>query len=245
MKLAIMQPYFFPYLGYYQLVANADKFVFYDDVNFIKRGWINRNRVLLNGRPHYLTVPLSHASQFAKINEIRIHQDGEWEFRLLESIRYAYAKAPYFSPVLQLIREIVSYGDERIAPLAARSVMLISQYLELDTKFVESSAIYGNADLAGPARVIDICLREKAKKYYNAPGGRDLYDEASFLSHGVELCFVEPNLVEYQQFSPTFHPALSIIDVLMFHDREEVREMLKPDFRAYQHPPVRREGLMT
>ena len=187
MKLAIMQPYFFPYLGYYQLVASADKFVFYDDVNFIKRGWINRNRILLNGRPHYLTVPLSHASQFLKINEIRIHQDGEWDFRMLESIRYAYAKAPYFSQVSKLLREIMACGDEHIAPLAARSVVLVSEYLGLATKFVESSTIYGNADLAGSARVIDICLREKAKEYYNAPGGRDLYDEADFLRHGVEL----------------------------------------------------------
>ncbi|MGF6769734.1 hypothetical protein P3T18_002204 [Paraburkholderia sp. GAS199] len=226
MKLAIMQPYLFPYIGYFQLAAAADKFVFYDDVNFIKNGWINRNRVLLNGEARYITIPLAGASPSLKINEVLIEPRDRWLRKLLESIRHAYRKAPHYARISELIGEILSAPVEHIAMLASHTVVEVCNYLELETEFVASSAQYGNEQLRGASRVIDICAMEKADLYLNLPGGRALYDADTFAARGIELAFIEPNLRAYEQSGAAFQPALSILDVLMFNTRDRVRDML-------------------
>jgi hypothetical protein len=229
MKLAIMQPYLFPYIGYYQLVAAVDKFVFYDDVNFIKNGWINRNRLLLSGEVRYFTIPLSGASSFSKINDIIVQKSELWRKKMAESIRHSYSKAPHFREINDLLSEVLFADEIHIAALASLSVTTICRYLDLETQFVLSSACYGNADLHGVERVLDICKREQSGFYYNLPGGRELYNSELFESNGVSLRFIKPNLSAYKQFSEQFHPGLSIIDVLMFNDRNSVRDMLKPE----------------
>ncbi|REE20884.1 MULTISPECIES: WbqC family protein [unclassified Paraburkholderia] len=232
MKLAIMQPYLFPYIGYFQLAAAVDKFVFYDDVNFIKNGWINRNRMLLGDQVRYLTVPLRGASPSLKINEVLVEPRERWLRKLLESIRHAYAKAPHYAQVSALVGRILAEPLAPVSQLASHTVMEICKYLEIDTEFVPSSTKYGNAQLKGAERVIDICAREHASTYVNLPGGRALYDSAAFLTRGVELAFVEPNLCPYTQFDDTFHPALSILDVLMFNSKNSVRDMLCVEVNA-------------
>ena len=226
MKLAIMQPYLFPYIGYFQLAAAVDKFVFYDDVNFIKNGWINRNRILLGDQVRYLTVPLSGASPSLKINEVEVEPRERWLRKLLESIRHAYAKAPHYPQVSELIERILAETLTPISSLASRTVVEICRYLEIDTEFVPSSTKYGNAQLKGVDRVIDICDKEQAGIYVNLPGGRALYDSKAFSARGVELAFIEPNLSPYAQFDQAFQPALSILDVLMFNSKNHVKEML-------------------
>jgi hypothetical protein len=226
MKLAIMQPYLFPYIGYFQLAAAVDKFVFYDDVNFIKNGWINRNRMLQGDQIRYLTVPLAGASPSLKINDILVQPRERWLRKLLESIRHAYAKAPQYAYVSKLIEQILSAPHEHISLLAAHSVVEICRYLAIDTEFVASSNRYGNANLKGPDRVIDICAQEQAQIYLNLPGGRALYDSDTFAARGVELAFIAPNLCPYQQFDDVFHPALSILDALMFNSKACVRDMI-------------------
>jgi hypothetical protein len=232
MKLAIMQPYLFPYVGYFQLAAAVDKFVFYDDVNFIKNGWINRNRMLLGDQVRYLTVPLSGASPSLKINEVMVEPRERWLRKLLESIRHAYAKAPHYPQVSALIGRILAEPLAPVSLLASHTVMEICRYLEIDTEFVPSSTKYCNAQLKGIERVIDICAREQASAYVNLPGGRQLYDSAAFSARGIELAFIEPNLCPYAQFDDAFHPALSILDVLMFNSKNSVRDMLSVEVNA-------------
>ncbi|ASV97735.1 WbqC family protein [Paraburkholderia aromaticivorans] len=233
MKLAIMQPYLLPYIGYFQLAAAVDKFVFYDDVNFIKNGWINRNRMLQGDQVRYLTVPLSGASPMLKINEVLVEPRERWLRKLLESIRHAYAKAPYYPQVSTLIGRILTEPLAPISLLASHTVMEICRYLEIDTEFVPSSTQYGNAQLKGTERVLDICMKEQAATYVNLPGGRELYDSNAFSARGVELAFIEPNLSPYTQFNDdAFHPALSILDVLMFNSRNSVRDMLCVEVNA-------------
>ena len=221
-----MQPYFFPYIGYFQLLASVDTFVFYDDVNFIKNGWINRNRMLLAGEVRYITVPLQGASSFSKINQIAIQPGSLWREKMIESVRHAYSKAPNFSDINELLSEVLFAEESDISSLAKSSVIAISNYLELNRRFVMSSAGYNNAELNGEVRVCDICLKEKASEYFNLPSGRTLYDEDVFSSKGIQLRFIHPNLRAYPQFSEEFHPALSILDVLMFNEKDLVREML-------------------
>jgi hypothetical protein len=232
MKLAIMQPYLFPYVGYFQLAAAVDKFVFYDDVNFIKNGWINRNRMLLGDQVRYLTVPLSGASPSLKINEVMVEPRERWLRKLLESIRHAYAKAPHYPQVSALIGRILAEPLAPVSLLASHTVMEICRYLEIDTEFVPSSTKYCNAQLKGIERVIDICAREQASAYVNLPGGRQLYDSAAFSARGIDLAFIEPNLCPYAQFDDAFHPALSILDVLMFNSKNSVRDMLSVEVNA-------------
>jgi hypothetical protein len=225
-KLAIMQPYFFPYIGYYQLIAAVDKFVVYDDVNFIKNGWINRNRLTLAGATHYITVPLAAASPFVKINQINVQGGDGWRRKLMESIRHSYSKAPHFAEVNALIHEVLFSGAEKIGELAKTSIVTVCDHVGLKTEFVDSSSTYGNESLSGPARVLDICSKEGATEYYNLPGGRDLYREQEFAEQNIGLHFLKPSLKPYRQFVAQFQPGLSIIDVLMFNDRETVQKMI-------------------
>jgi hypothetical protein len=227
MKLAIMQPYFFPYIGYFQLVAAVDRFVFYDDVNFIKNGWINRNRLYLGGAVRYITVPLSGASPFLKINQVDIQEGEGWRRKLLESVRHSYSKAPYFAEVNALLSDVLLSQSQKISDMAKQSVIDVSNYLGLQTEFIHSSTGYQNQSLSGAARVLDICAHEQAREYHNPPGGRELYSEEEFAKQGLKLSFIEPKLPSYKQFSDEFQPGLSILDVLMFNSPETARSMVQ------------------
>ncbi|MBC7604851.1 MAG: WbqC family protein [Ramlibacter sp.] len=226
MRLAVMQPYFFPYVGYFALAATCDRFVFYDDVGYIKNGWINRNRILLGREPAYITVPLLNASASKRIDEVTIANAQPWKRKMLESVRHGYANAPYFEPVDALVRSVLDAQDDRIAELAKSSVRAVCDYLEVATDFVASPAGYGNSQLRGAERVKDICTREAATEYWNLPGGRDLYAESDFASAGLALRFVQVDATPYPQFSSSFQPFLSIIDVLMHNAPAQVREMV-------------------
>lgn len=226
MRIAIMQPYFFPFVGYFQLVNAADKFVFYDDVHFIKRGYINRNAILVNGAKKRITISLKEASQNKLINEIAIARGND---KLLKTIRMAYAKAPFFRdafPVVERVFENIA-EDVSIANAAGSSVVKVAEYLGLNTRFEYSSQQYPDSrGKEKAARLIQICRQNGAKTYMNAAGGKELYTKEAFRQHGVELRFIENHLKEYDQFGNDFIPYLSIIDVMMFNSPEEIRKML-------------------
>lgn len=227
MKLAIMQPYLFPYLGYFQLVDAVDRFVFYDDVNYIKGGWINRNRLLLGGGVSWFTIPLNGASPHKKINEVRVQPDDMWRRKLLASVRHGYSRAPYFRQAHSLLEEILQSGETSLSELACTSIVSVSRYLGLEVQFVHSAGRYGNEALSGSARILDICRQEGATEYHNLPGGEALYSPDSFRAAGIELRFVQCELDEYRQFGSSFQSGLSILDVLMFNDPMSTRQLLK------------------
>ena len=229
MKLAIMQPYFFPYIGYFQLLRAADRFVVYDDVAFIKQGWINRNRILVNGQASYLTVPLKRASSFRSIREIEVDdgpQNQQWPARLLKTVDNAYRRAPEFAHVFPLIESVLMSGAVRVADLALRSLRAMARHLDLHPEWVESSSVYANSDLSAEARVLAICRAEGATEYINPQGGTALYSAGAFAQAGVQLRFLQSAPIEYQQFGAPFVPSLSIIDVLMFNSPAAARTLL-------------------
>ncbi len=221
-----MQPYIFPYIGYFQLIGAVDKFIFYDDVNYINKGWINRNQILVNGKPHLFTVPLLEASQNRHINEIALFEDESWKSRFLKTLEHSYKKAPYIGDVTLLIKQILYSGLTHIQQLTSASVMLVSHFLDLETKFVESSSIYNNDYLKGQDRILDICIREQADHYINPIGGKEIYTTSIFEQKGIKLNFLKTRSIIYRQFSAEFVSNLSIIDVLMFNTKAEVRSML-------------------
>lgn len=221
-----MQPYFFPYIGYFQLINAVDKFVIYDDVNYINKGWINRNNLLINGESSLFTIPLNNASQNRKINEIALAENISWKSKFLKKIAFSYAKAPFFKTVFSLVEQIILSEIGHISILNTESLKKICIYLDIHTQFIESSIVYGNAVLKGQDRILDICKLEKATHYYNPIGGVELYDRGLFMQNEIEASFMQSKQIEYQQFGHSFIPWLSIIDVLMFNSGEEVRDML-------------------
>ncbi len=228
MTLAIMQPYIFPYIGYFQLVQAADKFVFYDDVNFIRQGWINRNNLLLNGAPHLFTVPLEKQSPNNLINEVAISAAlyERWKDKFYKTLEQAYRKAPHYATVLELIKAVMESSVTHIGELAKKSIELTSRYMGLDTEFVQSSTLYENAELKSATRVLDICAKEGATVYINPIGGQELYNKELFREHGIDLYFLKAGATPYTQLKNEFVPYLSIIDVLMFNAASDLSEVL-------------------
>lgn len=226
--LAIMQPYLFPYIGYFQLINAVDKFIFYDDVNFIKQGWINRNRILLNNSDFTFTVPLEKANSFTLIKDTLINERfyDHWRIKFQKTIKQNYKKAPHYSAVNELVNTVLNNDSITISELAIESVIATSRYLGLKTKFAVASECYKNKDLDRESRLVDICKEEGSTHYINPLGGKELYDKKNFAEKEIQLSFIETLPCNYQQFNNDFLPWLSIIDVLMFNSVDDVKNML-------------------
>lgn len=219
MTVAIMQPYLFPYIGYWQLINAVNTFVIYNDVNFIKQGYINRNAILTNGKSQQFTLELIGASSNKLINEISV---GNNKNKVLKTIKQNYSKAPYYNEIIIIIEEILNNEEKNLAKFIGFSLMKISNYLGINTKFMFSSDIEKNNDLKAQEKVLEICKILQANKYINAVGGQELYSKEIFRENKMELNFLKTKLVEYKQFNYEFVAYLSIIDVLMFNDKEKV-----------------------
>ena len=226
MKVSIMQPYFFPYIGYFQLIANSDVFVIYDDVNFIKKGWINRNSILVNNTSYLFSMPLQNVSQNKLINEIFISDLDKWKMDLLKTISSSYKKAPFYQDVYPLIEKIISFDELNLAIYIQNSIQNLCAYLNINTKLIMSSEIVKNNGLKGENKVIDICLQLGATQYVNAIGGFELYTKENFRVKNIDLKFIKSEDIVYQQFKNEFKPWLSIIDVIMFNSVEDTRMLL-------------------
>lgn len=226
MKLGIMQPYFVPYLGYWQLMNQVDTYVVYDDVNFIKNGWINRNRILVNGAPVYYRLNAIGASPNKLINEVSIDTSEKTIAKSLKTIEQAYKKAPYFEEVYPLISEALAYETDNLADYLHHTIVVIKDALDMNTEIVLSSQLDKNCSLAGSEKVIHICKLLGATEYYNAIGGKELYSRDDFANNGIELKFLQMHPISYPQFKNEFEPGLSIIDVLMFNGIEGTKSLL-------------------
>jgi WbqC-like protein family len=227
MTLAVMQPYFLPYIGYFQLINTVDTFVIYDDVSFINRGWVNRNRLLMNGQDVMFTVPLKDASQNKRINEILITDDPKWRSKTLKTIEQAYRKAPQYACVFPIIEHIVSNPNNHLSEFLLESLLQIKNYLQIPTQILATSSIYTNTHLKAQERILDICKQTSASHYINPIGGMELYDKQTFDNQDIKLSFIKAKSVVYSQFKNDFVPYLSILDVLMFNDLATVRGFLQ------------------
>ena len=226
MKVGIMQPYIFPYIGYFQLINAVDKFVIYDDVNFINKGWINRNRTLNNGKESLFSIPLKEASQNKLINEIEVNWDSAWKSKFLKTLEQCYKKAPFYQEALSIIERTLQVDNKPISKVIEQNLRLICEYLNIKTELVSSSAMYQNTHLKAQERVLDICLQENATQYINPIGGLELYDTDFFNVKDIKLNFIKSMPIEFPQFKNEFVPWLSMIDVLMFNSIEKIIEFL-------------------
>lgn len=226
MKIAVMQPYLFPYIGYFQLMHAVDKFIVLDDVTYIQRGWINRNRILINHRASTFTVPLKKVSQRKLIKDLEIAEQEGWREKLLKKITLAYKKSPYFNTVYPLLERIILYPSRTLVDYIGHSLLQLHGYLGLKTELVKTSWQYRNQNLKGQERILDICRQENSSVYINAIGGTALYSASRFADAGITLRFLRPRMIRYRQFGNEFIPWLSLIDVLMFNGPGQVANYL-------------------
>lgn len=222
-----MQPYLFPYIGYFQLINAVDWFVLHDDVQYIKSGWINRNRILLNGKEYLFTFSVKKDA-FTRFIKQRYYSDKfEMEkgkfFRVLKE---AYSRAPFYSKILSLTSEILSYKDLNVSNLNLFSIRKFCEYLGISTHMVLSSELKKNSSLKNEARVININRTLKATHYINPVGGADLYSKETFSENGLKLLFLKSHEIKYEQFNNIYLPGLSMIDVCMFNKTDDIRTFL-------------------
>lgn len=226
MTLGIMQPYFLPYIGYWQLLAAVDAFVLYDNIQYTKKGWINRNRFLRNGADALFTIPLKKDSDFLDVVKRFVTDDFNPE-RLLNQLEASYRKAPFFKTVFPIVTSILRAEHRNLFDYIHHSIRVIAEFLHIETPIVVSSGITIDHALGGENKVVAICKAMGATSYLNAIGGQELYSPATFKTHGVTLKFIKTRPICYQQYGGAFVANLSIIDVMMFNSEEAIRSLLR------------------
>ncbi len=227
-RLAIMQPYFFPYIGYWQLVAICKTFVVYDNVQYSKGGWYNRNKFIVNGDEKLFTIPIKKASDYLQIKDRRLSDTAGDEIdKILRQIKNSYSRAPFYTMIYPIIKEIFLNQEIGLFEYVFNSIKTITELLGLKTEFVVVSQIPIDHSLKKEEKIYAICKELGYNNYVNPIGGVSLYSKEDFRKHGINLHFLKPCLKEYKQFNDLFIPGLSIIDVLMFNDRSSIIEMLK------------------
>ena len=226
-KTAIMQPYFFPGISYFRLINSVDNFIFLDDVNFIKKGWINRNKILMKGDSLFLNVKCNSLSQNRKINQIHIFNSDRDRFKILQSIIHSYKKAPFFNDVFPFLEDAICFDSNLLSEYSSNTIIQTLDYLGIKKKISFSSKKFSDSvHLKAESRIIEICKKSDSTTYINAEGGKSLYSKNSFEKEKLNLKFLKSEFPIYKQFNNKFTPMLSIIDTLMFQNKEKVRSFL-------------------
>lgn len=227
MKIAIMQPYFCAYIGYYQLINSVDKFVICDDMQYTKRGWFNRNRILNNGTDMVFTIPIKKDSNYLNVN-LRYLSDNSIKerIRILRQIQSLYKKAPFFSQNYPLVKRVFIQDINNLFDFLHFSVIELCSNFDIKTQIILSSSLDINPKLKSQDRVLETCKILNTDIYINLIGGKELYDKKVFKRKGIELRFIKSKKIEYAQFNHEFVPWLSIIDILMFNEIEQVKSYL-------------------
>lgn len=220
-----MQPYFLPYIGYWQLLSAVDRFVVYDNIKYTKRGWINRNRFLRHGKDAIFTVPLKRASESLDVVDRSVADDFD-RGGLLNQLAASYRKAPMFGSVFPVIENIVRATPTNLFDYIHYSILVTADVLGIRTPIVISSTLAIDHSLRAESKVIALCKATGADRYVNAIGGLDLYSRAAFSEQGIELDFIKTRPIRYRQYDHEFVPDLSIVDVMMFNSRDTLRAML-------------------
>ena len=224
MNIAIMQPYFFPYLGYFQLLSNCDEFILLTEVNYIKRGWIHRNRIKMHERETRFGLNISEASQNKKINEHQIHSGKEEAKR---KVFNAYKNSKNFDQWFPTISNAIMHPCDSLSDYLANSLFKTSLLLDIDTKIIKDSDIEYDRTKRGSNLILEICRSRRASTYINLPGGKDIYNSQDFLAEGIELCFMkEYNPANYKHLDPNFS-CLSVVDKLACVEIETLRKVAK------------------
>lgn len=226
-KVGIMQPYFFPYIGYWQLINAVDKFVILDDVNYIVRGFINRNSILVNEKKHAFILPVEKASQNNFIKDSFFCFPNKENEKLIKTIEQSYKKAPYFKDAFHIIESCLTYENLNVVSFIENSINSVCEFLDIKTDIIISSKIEKNNNLKSQDRIIEINKKMKSDVYINPVGGKELYSKEDFQKEGIKLLFISKKEYRYKQYNLEFVDNLSMIDILMFNSKNEIKQMLE------------------
>jgi len=229
MRLAIMQPYFLPYVGYWQLMGAVDAFVVYDRIKYTKKGWINRNRMLQNGDAATFSLPLASGSDQLMVCERELAPSFDRR-KLLAQFEGCYRKAPQFETLRPWLQSVVLDPANNLFDYLWQSIVKTRHQLGLTTKLIVSSEVEHDESLKAQDKVLAICKALGATSYVNAIGGLELYEREAFAAEGIELQFHKARPFEYAQFGNAFVPWLSILDVLMFNPATVVDDAVRHQF---------------
>lgn len=229
MKLGIMQPYFLPYIGYFQLLASVDQFIVYDNIKYTKKGWINRNRMLLNGTDVMFSLPLKKDSDALHVVDRELAVDFN-RTKLLNQFKGAYGHAPQFELTYPVLERIVRYEDVNLFRYIHHSIVRLCDHLGIKTEIRISSEIAIDHELKGQDKVLALCKAAGADIYINTIGGVELYSKDDFRNQGIDLKFIKARPFEYEQFGAAFVPWLSILDALMLNPLNTVRACINENF---------------
>ncbi len=228
MKLGIMQPYFFPYIGYYQLINVVDKFIIYDNVKYTKKGWFNRNRLIFGDKVEYFSISLKKDSDFLTVSEREISDVffSKDMPKILRKIKHYYHKAPFFDFVFPLLEEVFHFKERNLFRYIFNSIIKVTEYLEIQTEIIISSKIPIDHMYKNKYKIFEFCKYFNCDNYINPIGGINLYDKEEFRKNGIKLNFLKTSNIYYKRFNDIFEPNLSIIDVMMFNSKNEIKELL-------------------
>lgn len=227
MKVAIMQPYFMPYIGYFQLINAVDEFIVYDNIEFTKKGWINRNRILVNGKDDYISLPIKKDSDYLTIMDRYLGENWLVEkTKMINRLKESYRKSPFYTVVFPIIEESIQQEENNLFIFVLNTIKKINEYIGIATPITISSVIPIDHSLKAEKKVLEICKSKKATAYINPIGGVELYSKEVFKNEGIQLQFLKTDSITYKQFNNEFVPWLSIIDVLMFNSKEEIKKYL-------------------
>ena len=224
-----MQPYFLPYIGYFQLISAVDQFVLYDNIKYTKKGWINRNRMLQNGKDVMFSLPLKDDSDSLNVCQRELSAVFN-RVKLLNQFKEAYRRAPYFEQTFSLIEEIVQHENRNLFQFLRHSIVKTCEHLSITTEIRNSSDIFIDHTLKSQDKVLALCSAIGATTYVNAIGGMELYSVEAFRSRKIDLKFIRSRPFEYPQFDNAFLPALSIVDLMMFNPIEFILEKIRHGF---------------
>lgn len=229
MKLAIMQPYFFPYIGYFQLIAAVDLLILYDNIKYTKKGWINRNRMLQNKKDVMFSLPLKRDSDYLDICQRELSAEFNRD-KLLNQLKGAYRRAPYFDQTFSLIEEIVRFDDANLFEYLHHSIVKTCAHLGIATEIRISSCIAIDHTQKNQDKVLALCEAVDASTYVNAIGGMELYSKEKFQKKAIDLKFIQSKSIEYPQLGDVFVPWLSIIDVMMFNPLDALQAYIPNNY---------------
>jgi hypothetical protein len=232
MTIAVMQPYFFPYIGYFQLMNAVDEFVIYDNIEFTKKGWINRNRIGVHGKDEFITVPLKKDSDYLNVVDRRLAASWPAErVKLLNKVKESYRKSAQFQSCYPVVEEAIMFEENNLFSFVLNSLKMVATFLGIKTSLIISSQVPIDHSLKGEAKVLSICHSRRADTYINPIGGIGLYSRERFSANGIRLQFLKTNDIQYNQLQHEFIPFLSIIDIMMFNTKEKIAEYLNSGYQ--------------
>ena len=229
MKIAIMQPYFFPYIGYFSLIQNTEHFIFFDTPQYIRKGWINRNRIIGgNGKDIYFTVPVEKVERDTAIRNVPISYKDDWREKMMGQLTIYKKRAPYYQNVTELVRSVITPDYRNISELAIASIKKTCEFIDMKLECdIYSEMSLPEFTVKEPDEwALYITKYTGYDTYVNPPGGKTFFKQEKYKNEGIELQFLSQELIPYRQRTKEFIPGLSIIDVLMFCTPDEIKEMM-------------------